>query len=123
MMPFTIKIRYEYIPNKAEKLQTLLDRTIAYAADLLVIESKALCPVDTGRLQNSITQGIIPGGRVVGPDTPYDIYVEFGHHGKGPWPKPVGYMRGGIVKIKEKVKPFMARNFAMLMAEKEVVTK
>jgi len=123
MIPFNIKIRYEYIPNKAEKIQTLLERTIAYAADALVIESKALAPVKTGRLQGSITQKIMPNSRIVGPDTPYDIYVEYGHHGKGPWPKPVGYMRGGIVKIKGKVEKFMTRNFAMLMAEKEVVTK
>jgi hypothetical protein len=125
MIPFSINMTYEEIPNKPRQMQTLYDRTIAYAADKLMIESKALCPVKTGRLQNSIQQKIIPDGRSVGPDTPYDIYVEYGHRTRGGGfvkanPPPYGYMRGGIRKAKRYIADFMSRNFEMLMKATKV---
>jgi len=78
MIPMGIKIRNTIKTKKAEAMKAALDSTLNYAADKLYLEMRAKAPVKTGRLQNSITKGFIPNGRTVGPNTPYDIYVEFG---------------------------------------------
>lgn len=46
--------------------------------------AKKLCPVDTGRLRNSIThQQYDESTEVVGTNVDYAPYVELGHHTKG----------------------------------------
>ena len=116
MINFNINIRYKPIPNKPEKMRQIAERTVAYAADRLEIEAKALCPVDTGRLQGSIHQGAITNGRSVGPDTPYDIYVEYGtSRHPSPNPSPRGYMRGGIHNVRKIISGFMVRRYREVM--------
>ena len=60
---------------------------------------KELCPVDTGRLRNSITYEVSEDGKsvVVGTNVKYATYVEFDdrkHHVVGQ----SHYMRDGIIK-------------------------
>jgi len=116
MIAFDINMKFEYVPNKPQKMKELIDRTIAYAADRIEIEAKAKCPVKTGRLQNSIHQWEIIGGRAIAPDTPYDIYVEFGRY-KQP------YMRPAVDNTRELIDRFMKRQYADLMKEKKVRKK
>ena len=78
MIPMKINIRSTIKANKPELMKEALDATLHYATDKLYIEMRAKAPVKSGRLQNSIRKGFIPRGRTVGPNTPYDIYVEFG---------------------------------------------
>ena len=60
---------------------------------------KELCPVDTGRLRNSITYDVSEDGKsvIVGTNVKYATYVEFDdrkHHVVGQ----SHYMRDGIIK-------------------------
>ena len=116
MMGFNVQMKYEYIPNKPGKMQTLIDRTIAYAADRMEIEAKAKVPVRTGKLQNSIHQWVIPGGRAMGPNTQYDIYVEFGTSRMKAQP----YIRPSIDNTKKLISNFMMRQYRTITKEKKV---
>ena len=116
MIGFNIQMKYEYIPNKTQKIKTLYERTIAYAADRMEIEAKAKVPVRTGRLQNSIRQWVIPDGRAMGPNTPYDIYVEFGTSRMKAQP----YIRPSIDNTKKLISQFMMRQYKTVMKEKKM---
>lgn len=74
--------------NNVEQAQRLFAQRIAAALEEigLVAErfAKAKCPVDTGRLRNSITH-VIDSGRkevYIGTNVEYAPYVEFGTHGR-----------------------------------------
>jgi len=64
--------------KKPELLKEALDRSAVYAVELIRDQARVYVPVDTGDLKESIQTKKIVGGYSVGPDTPYDIYVEFG---------------------------------------------
>lgn len=55
---------------------------VVASCKLMETAAKALCPVDTGDLRDSITTEIDESGKTiigrVGPHMPYDVYVEFG---------------------------------------------
>lgn len=53
--------------------------------------AKKLCPVDTGRLRNSITHAISPDEKAtyIGTNVEYGPYVELGTHGR----EGVGFLR------------------------------
>jgi HK97 gp10 family phage protein len=150
MMPFQINMTFEQIPNKPQKMKTLIDRTIAYAADKIELEMKAKVPVASGRLQGSIRQGRLPDGRWVGPNTPYDIYVEFGTGMHSPWgahmiypthgefmvwtnkagqkifarrtrgAKAQPYVRPALTKSRKPISSFMAREYRKIMKPTKV---
>lgn len=105
MIPMSINIRSNLKDKDPALLKMALDSTVNYAADKLQIEMKAKVPVDTGRLQNSITKGFIPNGRTVGPDTPYDIYVEFGTSKMAAQP----YVRPAIKSTKPFISDYLVR--------------
>lgn len=141
---------FEQIPNKPQKMKEIIDRSIKYAADKLEIEMKAKAPIASGRLQNSIRQGKLSNGRWVGPNTPYDIYVEFGtgmhspfgahmiypKHGRFMvWTNKSGqlifatktrgmraqpYVRPAIIKSRKPISAFMAREYKKVMIPKKV---
>lgn len=55
------------------------DFVLAKAASQILVQMKAMTPVDTGRLRGSETIQSSPGRYVVGPvGVPYAAYVEFG---------------------------------------------
>lgn len=76
-----------FISHKQEALSA---EQAARAKALEIIGGKAesyakkLCPVDTGRLRNSIThQQYDENTEVIGTNVEYAPYVELGHHTKG----------------------------------------
>jgi len=59
---------------------------IAKTALDIEADSKALCPVDTGFLRNSISSDIKPLEAEIGPTAEYGAYVEYGTSRAGPQP-------------------------------------
>lgn len=74
--------------SNADEILNALDKALARALDKvgLVAEgyAKRLCPVDTGRLRNSITHQLRGSKEVIiGTNVEYAPYVELGHKTKG----------------------------------------
>jgi HK97 gp10 family phage protein len=106
MIPFQVNVTNNInIPAKAEQMKAAIWQTVHYAAQKIMLEAKAYCPVRTGRLQNSIKISDIAGGKAVGPDTPYDIYVEFGTRKMSAQP----YIRPSIDSSGKAISDFLAR--------------
>jgi hypothetical protein len=117
MIPISINVKVNIDDMKPERTKRAIDATIAYAADKIKIESKRLCPVKTGRLQNSIRTGHLLNGRWVGPDTDYDIYVEYGHNTRGGgYVAGRSYMRGGVEVRRKNIAGFLTRTVRMAIA-------
>lgn len=82
--------------DNREAIANAIDRALVAALEEvgLVAEgyAKSACPVDTGRLRNSITHIVDEGGKcaVIGTNVEYAPYVELGtrHHGPQPYLKP-----------------------------------
>ncbi len=64
--------------KRPDKILKALWKTVDWGAAKIKKRAMAKVPVDTGRLKKSIKIKKITGGKSIGPDTPYDIYVEFG---------------------------------------------
>lgn len=73
-MKFTSHINYK----RPDKILTALYRAVDFGAKRIERRAKYLCPVDTGKLERSIKIEDIVGGKSIGPDTDYDVYVEYG---------------------------------------------
>ncbi len=63
-----------------DKINASVDMAGIFAAagEAVAAEARALCPVDTGRLRNSISVSADGGGAVISANTDYAAYVEFG---------------------------------------------
>ena len=48
--------------------------------------AKALCPVDTGTLRDSITHSVSSDAATIGTNVPYAVFVELGTHKQAPQP-------------------------------------
>ena len=78
----------EVIADHTDEVIEALGTAIARALEAIGIEAESdaanLCPVDTGRLRNSITHTIDGDEKVaiVGTNVSYSIPVHQGHHGK-----------------------------------------
>lgn len=74
--------------NNARQIRRLFKQQIAAALEEVGLAAerfaKAACPVDTGRLRNSITHAIDAGREevFVGTNVEYAPYVELGTHGR-----------------------------------------
>lgn len=55
-----------------------LHNALEQAGEFVRADAVANCPVDTGRLQGSITSSVEGNSAVVGTNVEYGIYVEFG---------------------------------------------
>jgi len=75
---FDLKLTYHGDLNKAQYVKEALDGVAKYAVELIRDKARAFVPVDTGTLKESIETKKIPNGYSVGPNTDYDVYVEFG---------------------------------------------
>jgi len=65
--------------NKLEKLEKIdLDKVLNKACILVENDAKKKCPVGTGELRNSITHEVEGTEAIVGTNTEYAPYVEFG---------------------------------------------
>ena len=78
----------EIIEDNTDAIIEALGTATVRALEAIGIEAESdaakLCPVDTGRLRNSITHTIDGDGKwaVVGTNVSYSIPVHQGHHGK-----------------------------------------
>ena len=64
--------------KRPDKVLKAIMKGIDWGAEKVKKTAKDKVPVDTGRLKKSIEIKKIKGGKSIGPDTPYDTYVEFG---------------------------------------------
>lgn len=64
--------------KRPDKVLAAIMKGIDFGAVKVKKTAQEKVPVDTGRLKKSIEIKKITGGKSIGPDTPYDIYVEFG---------------------------------------------
>lgn len=92
------------VADHTEEVLKKMDSAIASALEEigLVAESyaKKLCPVDTGRLRNSITHTIAEDAAAIGTNVEYAEYVEFGTHRRKakPFLRPAANDHGGTYR-------------------------
>ena len=110
----------------------LVHETVQAAGEMIQIEARAFCPVDTGALRDSITVVVTDSAKsstaAVGPTMHYAAYVEFGtgirgasspDAGKGPysktWPgmEPRPYMRPALELTREPIKDLFRSNVSL----------
>ena len=78
--------------NNVEQVEAAMNKAIAKALTMIGLKAegnaKAICPVDTGRLRNSITNAIDTeaGAVYIGTNVEYGPYVELGTSHGNPHP-------------------------------------
>lgn len=76
--------------DNMSQIKAELDKKIARALEAVGATAegyaKELCPVDTGRLRDSITYSVDDNTVYLGSDVEYAPYVEFGTHKQKPQP-------------------------------------
>jgi len=78
-MSARIVIKYNNLPRIAAQLPEAVSAIIRKAAFDVEANAKAVVPVDTGKLKNSITcEFPSPTKAIIAPHTDYAAYVEFG---------------------------------------------
>ena len=73
-------------PQVTEFLEDRLTGALRDAAEAIEINAATECPVDTGRLQASITNEVEGKEARIGTDVSYAIYVELGTRKMNPQP-------------------------------------
>lgn len=75
-----VEVRQDNTDEFRDGLDAALTRALEKVGLVAEGYAKRLCPVDTGRLRNSITHVLDPGGRAVqvGTNVEYGPYVELG---------------------------------------------
>lgn len=82
------KTHLEVVADHTDEVIDAMGTAIARALEAIGIEAESdaaeLCPVDTGRLRNSITHTIDAGEQVaiIGTNVEYSLYVHEGVHGR-----------------------------------------
>jgi len=90
-MSARIVIKYNNLPRIAERLPEAVSAIIRKAAFDIEANAKAIVPVDTGKLKNSISSEFpSPTEAIIAPHTDYAVYVEFGtcHQRAQPYMRP-----------------------------------
>lgn len=70
----------------ARAVEEKIGEIIAAGAETVCKSAKELCPVDTGRLRDSISVSPSVDGAIVSSDADYAAYVEFGTSSLAPQP-------------------------------------
>lgn len=92
------------VADHTDEVLEALGTAIARGMEAIGIEAEsdaaAICPVDTGRLRNSITHTIDNGGKaaIIGTNVEYAIYVHEGVHGRKGQP----FLRDAITQNADK---------------------
>jgi len=95
-MSARIVIKYDNLPRIAERLPEAVSAIIRKAAFDIEANAKAIVPVDTGKLKNSISSEFPSLTKAISaPHTDYAIYVEFGTRYQRAQP----YMRPAAEKV------------------------
>ena len=107
-----ISIKLEGIELIAAKLNSIaggsaLQNGLLQGGEIVRAEAQANCPVDTGRLRESIEVQSLDGTSVIiGPTAEYGVYVEFGTGSKGD-PSVAHTAKKGWVYYNEKTGDFV----------------
>ena len=96
-----------YGKEAIRKLEIANQAGLTAAAILVQGQAKLLCPVDTGRLRNSIVYQVSKDDATIGTDVEYAAYVEFGTRGR----KPKSYLRLAIDKNKQEIKDVFRKEY------------
>lgn len=92
-----IVIKYNDLPRIASQLPKAVGEIVRKAAFDVEANAKAVVPVKTGKLKNSITSEFPEQTKaIVAPRTEYDIYVEYGTRKMRARP----YMRPAAEKVR-----------------------
>jgi len=95
-MAAKIVIKYNRLPQIAERLPEAVSAIVRKAAFDVEASAKAVVPVDTGKLKNSITSEFPSQTKaIVAPHTDYAAYVEYGTRKQRAKP----YMRPAAEKV------------------------
>jgi len=93
-MSVTVSITHDRFPEIARKLPAQTKTAVSKAGHDVEGRAKAVVPIDTGALMNSIQTKITDGGfgAEIAPHTDYAVYVEFGTRRMGarPYMTPAG---------------------------------
>lgn len=91
-----IVIKYNHLPKIAAKLPKAVSSIIRSAAFDVEANAKAVVPVDTGTLKNSITTEFpTQTSAIIAPHTDYAVFVEYGTRRQRAKP----YMRPAAEKV------------------------
>lgn len=79
LMNAKIVIKYNHFPEIASKLPNVVSDIVRKAAFDIEANAKAIVPVDTGKLKNSIScEFPTQTSAIIAPHTDYETFVEFG---------------------------------------------
>lgn len=78
---FTIEDRTEEVKSRVNAAMVEALETVGLLAEGY---AKAICPVDTGRLRNSITHAVDENAVVIGSNVEYAPYIELGRSKQAP---------------------------------------
>lgn len=96
-MAAKIVIKYNRLPQIAEHLPEAVSAIVRKAAFDVEANAKAVVPVDTGKLKNSISSEFpTPTRAIIAPHTEYAHFVEYGTRRQRAKP----YMRPAAEKVK-----------------------
>jgi len=85
-MKFGMNVKYHFDPLRPDKVMDAIMDALKDGAEFITARSKQIVPVDTGALKRSISMDELEAprkGYTIGPDTHYDVYVEFGTGTRG----------------------------------------
>ena len=107
MSDFTVTITCDHINELVGAARREAAKVVQATAFGVEAEAKRIVPVDTGRLRNSITTRVDPGGlsATIAPHTDYEAFVEFGTRRMRAQP----YMRPAAEKMRGPFKEAMGK--------------
>lgn len=85
-MKFGMNVKYHFDPLRPDKVMDAIMDALKDGAEFITARSKQIVPVRTGALKRSISMDELDAprkGYTIGPDTYYDVYVEFGTGTRG----------------------------------------
>jgi len=102
--------------DRPDKVLAAMFKGIDFGAVVIKKAAQDEVPVDTGKLKKSIKIKKIKDGKSIGPDTDYDIYVEFGHHTKaGTFVPAQPYMRPALQQNRKEIAAFTAKEIRKVL--------
>ena len=81
-----MKVKLHFDPKRPNMVLDAVMKALKSGAMFIEYRAKQIVPVRTGNLKGSITMGELKEpkkGYMIGPDMPYDVYVEFGTGTRG----------------------------------------
>jgi len=88
-------------PSFSDSAGKLMEKQYATIGPVLVSRARALCPVDTGMLRESIGWGVLAGALVVGATEEYAPVIEFGTSRRAAQP----FLRPAVESLRTKPPP------------------